>query len=77
MNANVEGLITDHVNQLLQLSPSPSATTNNSFSEHVLYKSVSNVPVRGPRVAVREESEANISSDYRLLEKSIDKLKAM
>jgi hypothetical protein len=66
MNSNVETLITNHVNELLALSP----TSNNQVIEYLQKTVISHVS-RPNKLAAGRQEDLNISSDYRLLEKSI------
>ena len=66
MNSNVEALITEHINELLALSP----TSNNQLTDHIQKPVISHVS-RPSKLSAGRQDELNISSDYRLLEKSI------
>lgn len=84
MNANVEQLITNLFNQLHQISPNEDHSSTDrtyDFSSNKFKTSTRGKTYRSQRISqlVGKDSQTStpISEDYRLLEKSIEKLKTM
>lgn len=78
MNIKVNQIISNYLQELLQINP--RSNCKNLFGDYYSNKSVGQGQNRGRFGLDRDgnvNQELNISSDYRLLQKSIEKLKNM
>lgn len=76
MNIKVENLLTDFINELVQINPAvlPKSTSASEFSS---IKSIASLPSQKRPCRLARDEQPHVSEEYRLLEKSIDNLKNM
>jgi hypothetical protein len=76
MNIKVENLLTDFINELVQINPAllPKSSTPSEFSS---IKSSTSLPSQMRPCRLAKDELPQVSEEYRLLEKSIDNLKNM
>lgn len=76
MNIKVENLLTDFINELVQINPAvlPKSTSPSEFSS---IKSIASLPSQKRPCRLARDEQPHVSEEYRLLEKSIDNLKNM